>query len=76
MYTENLSREQFLRPNQVRQWKQWKQWKRYTSQDRVPKQSCQGQTDFPEQQVITLPMYTRMMKVTVEAVPQLRENIN
>ena len=33
-------------------------------------------TDFPEQRVITLPMYTKMMKVTVEAVPRLKENVN
>ena len=56
--------------------RQWKQWKQYTSQDPVPKQSCQGQTDSREEQVITLPMYTRMMKVTVEAVPWLKENVN
>ena len=40
------------------------------------KKSHQGQTDSPEQQVITLPMYTRMMEVTVKVVPWLKENVN
>ena len=52
-----------------------KQWKRYTLQDLAPKQSRQGQTDLPEQQVITLPMYTKMNKATVEAVPRLKGNV-
>ena len=50
------------------------QWKWYTLQDLIPKQNHQGQTGYQEQQVVTLLMCTKTNKVTVGAIPCLKEN--